>query len=110
MAVRRRSSRLVVAIRVLAQETSDLCSQSGVVQQPANGAGSIEEFPLQLCLQRVPPHDQRRPKASQDMLLVRSQSRFAGHTGLWHRQQLVEIIGKIVVIICVAASRGRNAS
>jgi hypothetical protein len=58
-----------------------LTFQSIAVQQLAHGVGVIRKFPLQLCRQHVSLHDQRRPQASQDMLLFR-QSRFAG---LWQR-------------------------
>jgi len=86
-------------MRALAQEAGDLSSQCGGVQQFAHGTGMIKEFPLQLCRQRVPPHDQRRPQAPQDALLFRCQRRIAGAAVLQNRRQLVEIIGKLVVII-----------
>jgi hypothetical protein len=76
---------LAISPRSLAQEARDFTSQSIAIQQLAHGAGVIDKFPLQLCRQRVPLHDQRRPQASQDMLLFRRQSRFAGLTGLWQR-------------------------
>jgi len=52
------------------QKASDLSSQSGSVQQLTHGAGIVEEFPLQLCGQGIPLHDQRGPEASKDMLLL----------------------------------------
>jgi hypothetical protein len=84
---------------LFAQEARDLTSQSIVFQQIAHGAGVIKKCLLQLCRQRIPLHNQRRPQASQDMLLFRRQSCFAGPTGLWQRHWLVKIIGEFVVII-----------
>ena len=52
------------------QKASDLSSQSRSVRQLTHGAGIVEEFSLQLCGQGIPPHDQRGPEASKDMLLV----------------------------------------
>jgi hypothetical protein len=72
---------LAISPPSLAQEPRDLTFQSIAVQQLAHGVGVIRKFPLQLCRQHVSLHDQRRPQASQDMLLFR-QSRFAG---LWQR-------------------------
>jgi hypothetical protein len=59
---------------MLVQKASDLSPQSRSVQQVAHGAGIVEEFPLQLCWQGIPQHDQRGPEASKDMLLLFSKS------------------------------------
>jgi hypothetical protein len=90
---------LVVAIRVVAQEASDLSSRSGGLQLLALGTGVIEEVPLQPCRRHVPLHDQRRPQALQDTSLFRCQPYFAGPTGIQHGHHLVKIIGKLVVIV-----------
>jgi hypothetical protein len=76
------------------QETSDLPSESGSLQQLTHAAGIVEKLPPQLCRQRVPLHDKRGAEASKDVLL------FVSEGGGAVRPSLLRTAHVALIIIC----------
>lgn len=77
------------------QKASDLSSQSRGVKQRAHGAGIVEEFPLQLCGQGIPLHNQRGTQ----VLLFLGKRDAARLLLLWQLQCVLMIICEPLLIV-----------